>query len=83
VADDRHGCPRPGFGSQTLKTVAKVQDKGTPIGKSASMGAQLKYQYTNAWSMGSKQGELQACACRAMMSLASLRRGGTALTPGR
>ena len=58
-----NGCPGPGVGSQASKTAPAVQDKATPIGKSASMGAQLKCLYTNAWSMGNKQEELQAYVC--------------------
>ena len=61
--DDSNGCPRTGVGSQASKTALKVQDKGTPIGKSASMRAQLKCLYTNVQSMGNKQEDLQACAC--------------------
>jgi len=41
----------------------KVQDKGPLIGKSASVGAQFKCLYTNVWSTGNKQKELQACVC--------------------
>ena len=44
-------------------TAPKVQDKVTPIGKSASMRAQLKCLYTNVQSMGNKQEELQVCVC--------------------
>ena len=45
------------------KTAPKVQDKKTPMGKSAPLGAQLKCIYSNAQSMGNKKEELQACAC--------------------
>ena len=47
-ADDGNGCPGPGDGSQARKAAPKVQDKGTPAGKSASMRAHLKCLYTNA-----------------------------------
>lgn len=63
-ADDGNGCPGPAAGSQASKTASKVQDKGTPIAISASVGAQLKCLHTNAQSTGGeKQEELQACAC--------------------
>jgi len=61
-ADNGNRCPGPGVGSQASKTAPKVQDKGTVIGKSASMGIQLKYLYTNVQSIGNKQ-ESQACVC--------------------
>jgi len=54
-ADSGNGCPGPGVGSQASKTVPKVQGKAMVIGKSPSMGAQLKY--VNAQSMGNKQEE--------------------------
>ena len=57
-----NGCPGPAAGSQASKTAPKVQDKGTVIGKSAPMGIQLKYLYTNVQSIGNKQ-ESQACVC--------------------
>jgi len=37
-ADNGTGCPGPEVGSQANKTAPKVWDKGTLIGKSASMG---------------------------------------------
>ena len=76
-AVDGNGCSGPGVGLQASKTALKVQDRRTPSGISASMGAPFKHQYTNARSMGNKQ-ELQMCY-GAMMSLASLRGGGMAL----
>lgn len=54
-ADDGNGCPGPGARSQTSKTAPKVQDKGTPFGELASMGAQFKCLHTNGQSMGNKQ----------------------------
>ena len=49
-ADDGNVFTGPGVGSQASKTALKVQDKGTPIGKSASVGDQLKCLYTNVQS---------------------------------
>ena len=56
--DDRNGCPGPRVRSQAIKTAPKVQDKGTPIGKSASVGAQLKRLSTNTQTMENKKQEL-------------------------
>ena len=61
--DDRNGCPGPRVRSQAIKTAPKVQDKGTPIGKSASVGAELKCLYSNSQIMRNKQEKLQACMC--------------------
>lgn len=56
--DDSNGCPRTGVGSQARKTVTNMQDKGTSIGKTASMREHFKFLYTNAQSMRNKQEEL-------------------------
>ena len=56
--DGGNGCPGPGFRSQAGKNFPKVQDKETPIGKSASVGAQLKRLSTNTQTMENKKQEL-------------------------
>jgi len=51
-SDNGNGCPASGVESRASEA---VQDKGTLIGKSASMGAHLRCLNTTAWSMGNKQ----------------------------
>jgi len=56
-------CTEPGEGSQVSRRTHEGQYKGIPAGKSASLGAQLKFPYANASSMGNKQEESETCAC--------------------
>ncbi|GAB0186642.1 hypothetical protein GRJ2_001129500 [Grus japonensis] len=59
---DEPGAPE---ATKTNRETLREYIKGipaTPANKSASSGAQLKCLYTNTWSMGNKQEELDTCA---------------------
>lgn len=57
-------CPEPGEGMQVSRRAPEEQHNGipaTPSSKSGSSGAQLKFLYANACSIGSKHEELETC----------------------
>ncbi|RMC15289.1 hypothetical protein DUI87_07478 [Hirundo rustica rustica] len=74
-----HRCPESGVGSQVSRRPPEEQHKGisaAPACKLASSGAHLKCFYANIHDMGSKQEELEACACLLVYDLIGITESG-------